>query len=412
MTERSATAAVEVAADPVTAFQVFTEEIDLWWVRNPINFWDSGRVTAMRIEPGVGGRVLEVYSGDDVLELATITEWEPGARLGYRSSVDDTETRIDFAAVDGGTRVTVVQSLVRDDGKAFYFWPRVIRWIPAWVARRSTAPRTPRELDRLTIALSYDDPSAAARWLHTVFGLDSWDSHPRRGRQPFVDRAQRRLSRRTPRQAHRPTPHHDRPQRLGVRRRPRHPLRPSPGGRRQDHHRDPPLRLHQLRSRRPRWPPLDLRPSPAHDGVTGTPSPAAASPTASPGRRHRRRPASARSAFTRDLLQLLDRRGFDAAPRSLGRHDGSRDILTYQDRWVPAKPERSADYQLAAVGVLIGAFHDAARGTFLAAHQDVVRHTRSRPDQRRRPRQRPARLSDMWVWAGLLGAGSAGVSLA
>jgi hypothetical protein len=27
-----------------------------------------------------------------------------------------------------------------------------------------------------------------------------------------------------------------------------------------------------------------------------------------------RRPASARSAFTRDLLQLLDRRGFDAAP--------------------------------------------------------------------------------------------------
>ena len=184
MTERSATASVEVASDPATAFQVFTEEIDLWWVRNPINFWDSGRVTAMRIEPGVGGRVLEVYSGDDALELATITEWEPGTRLGYRSSVDDTETRVDFAAVDGGTRVTVVQSLVRDDGKAFYFWPRVIRWIPAWVARRSTAPRTPRELDRLTIALSYDDPPAAARWLHTVFGLDSWDSIPAEGENP------------------------------------------------------------------------------------------------------------------------------------------------------------------------------------------------------------------------------------
>jgi hypothetical protein len=67
MSELSATASVEVAADPGTAFRAFTEEIDLWWVRNPINFWDSGRVTAMRIEPGVGGRVLEVYSGDDVL---------------------------------------------------------------------------------------------------------------------------------------------------------------------------------------------------------------------------------------------------------------------------------------------------------------------------------------------------------
>ncbi|HET6985869.1 MAG TPA: VOC family protein [Kribbella sp.] len=184
MTEMSATASVEVAADPGTAFQVFTEEIDLWWLRNPINFWDSGRVTAMRIEPGVGGRVLEVYSGDDALELATITDWEPGVLLGYRSSVDDTETRIGFEAIDGGTRVTVVQSLVRDDGKAFYFWPRVIRWFPAWVARRDTAPRTPRELDRLAIALYYDDPAAAARWLHSVFGLDSWDTIPAEGEQP------------------------------------------------------------------------------------------------------------------------------------------------------------------------------------------------------------------------------------
>jgi uncharacterized glyoxalase superfamily protein PhnB len=184
MTELSATASVEVAADPATAFRAFTEEIDLWWLRNPINFWDSGRVTAMRIEPGVGGRVLEVYSGDDVLELATITDWEPGVLLGYRSSVDDTETRIDFEAVDGGTRVTVVQSLVTPDGKAFYFWPRVLRWLPAWVARRDTAPRTPRELDRLAIALYYDDPAAAARWLHEVFAIDSWDTIPAEGEEP------------------------------------------------------------------------------------------------------------------------------------------------------------------------------------------------------------------------------------
>lgn len=182
MTEPSATASVEVPVDPGTAFEVFTAEIDQWWLRNPISFFDSGRVRAMRIEPGIGGRVMEVYTADDVLERATITEWQPGTRLGYRSSVDDTETRVDFEAVAGGTRVTVVQSLVTDDGNAFYFWPRVIRWLPDWVARRAgESGKPPREIDRLSIALYYEDPAAAARWLHEVFAINSWDTLPAEG---------------------------------------------------------------------------------------------------------------------------------------------------------------------------------------------------------------------------------------
>jgi uncharacterized glyoxalase superfamily protein PhnB len=185
VTEQSATASVEVAADPSTAFRIFTEEIDLWWVRGPINFWDSGRATAMQIEPGIGGRILEVYaSPDDVLELGKITAWEPGALFAYRSSVDDTETQISFDALDGGTRVTVVQSLVQGGTTAFYFWPNVLPWVSQWTARRDSAPRTPRELDRLAIALYYEDPAAAARWLHTVFGLESWDKIPAEGETP------------------------------------------------------------------------------------------------------------------------------------------------------------------------------------------------------------------------------------
>jgi uncharacterized glyoxalase superfamily protein PhnB len=184
MTKQSAEASVEVAADPATAFRIFTEEIDLWWVRGPINFFDSARVTAMRIEPGVGGRILEVYTPpDDVLELGTITDWEPGAMLAYRSSVDDTETRIRFDALDGGTRVTVVQSLVQGGSKAFYFWPNILHWVPQWIDRR-TVPDSPRELDRLSIGLYYEDPAGAARWLHAVFGLDSWDKIPAEGEQP------------------------------------------------------------------------------------------------------------------------------------------------------------------------------------------------------------------------------------
>lgn len=53
---RSVMSEVEVAVGPATAFEVFTEEVDLWWVRGPINFsGHADRVLAMRIERGPGG---------------------------------------------------------------------------------------------------------------------------------------------------------------------------------------------------------------------------------------------------------------------------------------------------------------------------------------------------------------------
>ena len=65
---------VEVPVPPGVAFSVFTDELDLWWVRGPINHFSGGRMRAMRCEPEVGGRLLEVYdeAGDDVLELARV----------------------------------------------------------------------------------------------------------------------------------------------------------------------------------------------------------------------------------------------------------------------------------------------------------------------------------------------------
>ena len=43
MTESSASAAVNVPVDPISAFTAFTDEIDSWWVRGPINFFDGRR---------------------------------------------------------------------------------------------------------------------------------------------------------------------------------------------------------------------------------------------------------------------------------------------------------------------------------------------------------------------------------
>jgi uncharacterized glyoxalase superfamily protein PhnB len=183
VTEKSASAAVQVAVEPESAFTAFTDEIDSWWVRGPINFFDSGRAVAMRIEPGVGGRVLEIYDEErgDALELGRITVWEPGVQLTYRSLVDDTEVDVRFDAAEGGTRVRVTQTLLPGGERAFFFWPNVLRWLVPWCDERDRARSGRREIARLSIALYYDDPADAARWLADVFQLGSWSGIPAEG---------------------------------------------------------------------------------------------------------------------------------------------------------------------------------------------------------------------------------------
>lgn len=180
MTDKSASAAVTVAVEPTSAFTAFTDEIDSWWVRGPINFFDSGRAVAMRIEPGVGGRVLEIYDDaqGDALELGRITVWEPGVQLTYRSLVDDTEVDVRFDAVEGGTRVRVTQTVLPGGERAFFFWPNVLRWLVPWCDVRDDVRPARREIARLSIALYYEDPAGAARWLARVFQFGSWSGIP------------------------------------------------------------------------------------------------------------------------------------------------------------------------------------------------------------------------------------------
>ena len=50
-------------------------------MRGTINFFRAGRAVAMRIEPGVGGRVLEIdgEARSDALERGLITVWKDSA---------------------------------------------------------------------------------------------------------------------------------------------------------------------------------------------------------------------------------------------------------------------------------------------------------------------------------------------
>jgi uncharacterized protein YndB with AHSA1/START domain len=106
---------VEVAVDPLTAFDVFTAEIDTWYVRGPWSWNDPDRAVGIRIEPGVGGRWLELWdeAGDEGFEIGRVQVWEPGRRLvmTYRSRwlppEPSTEIEVRFDAVAEGTRVVL-----------------------------------------------------------------------------------------------------------------------------------------------------------------------------------------------------------------------------------------------------------------------------------------------------------------
>ncbi len=175
---------VEVAVDPATAFLAFTDEMDLWWERGYINFWsDAGRVVAVRCEPGVGGRIIEVLddaSGGTVFERGRITQWEPGARLAWENDFDDVITEVRFEPAPAGTRVVVEHTVPaggRDAGGTA--WSRVVpKWFGRWCARRDHASRTPDDLARVSLVVAYERPAAATRWLHAVFGLGDADDLP------------------------------------------------------------------------------------------------------------------------------------------------------------------------------------------------------------------------------------------
>ena len=141
-------ASVEVALDPVTAFAVFTEEINRWWRPGPMNWNDSARAVGIHIEPGVGGRWIEVYdeATGEGFECGRITVWEPGIRFVflYRDAghtIDDTEVEVRFEAIDGGTRVTLehrgwdkVLSNIATQKREIkrWGWANILGWYKEW----------------------------------------------------------------------------------------------------------------------------------------------------------------------------------------------------------------------------------------------------------------------------------------
>jgi uncharacterized protein YndB with AHSA1/START domain len=111
-----ATVSITVAVAPAVAFEVFTQETDLWW-RRGLRYGLAGRRPgSLSLEPGPGGRLFESFetpSGTQVYEAGRVTVWQPPSRLVFTwrnanfAAEESTEVEVLFEPTHTGTRVTV-----------------------------------------------------------------------------------------------------------------------------------------------------------------------------------------------------------------------------------------------------------------------------------------------------------------
>jgi hypothetical protein len=158
-----------VAVDPETAFELFTAEVDAWWRRGPRHRFSATRAGVMRFEPGVGGRLLEVYNDaqSNAYEVGRVLVWKPAERLVFEwrgvdfAPGESTEVEVRFQRVAGGTEVALEHrgwdKLRRDhparhglEGNAFtsmvgLWWAELLTLLRARGARRREPARAFRE---------------------------------------------------------------------------------------------------------------------------------------------------------------------------------------------------------------------------------------------------------------------------
>lgn len=113
MTNRSVVVSIEVDAAPSLAFDVFTTQMDRWWLRGPKHRFQAPWNGTLVFEPGPAGRLFEQYADGTAFVIGRVLRWAPGERivLSWRlpsfADAEVTEVDIRFDAIEGGTRVSV-----------------------------------------------------------------------------------------------------------------------------------------------------------------------------------------------------------------------------------------------------------------------------------------------------------------
>lgn len=120
--------ALRVPADPMRAFEVFTQEIGLWWQPSGLFKVSSAGDGRLAFEPGEGGRLFTTFEDGSTFEIGRISVWEPGKRLVFAwrqanfAPGQSTQVEVGFEAVADETRVSIEH--------------RAWDTIPAWHAAR------------------------------------------------------------------------------------------------------------------------------------------------------------------------------------------------------------------------------------------------------------------------------------
>jgi uncharacterized protein YndB with AHSA1/START domain len=106
--------AIDVGVEPSVAFEVFTTELDAWWGRGPRFRFVPPYAGTMRLEPGLGGRLLHVVDGGErAFEVGRFEAWEPPERVAFTWRLPSfrpgqlTRVEVRFEPVAAGTRVSV-----------------------------------------------------------------------------------------------------------------------------------------------------------------------------------------------------------------------------------------------------------------------------------------------------------------
>jgi uncharacterized protein YndB with AHSA1/START domain len=104
---------IRVAADPLTAFEVFTQEIALWWRPSGLFEITPRGDGALRFDGGEGGRLVTALPNGKEFEIGRITAWSPGKILAFTwrqatfAADQLTHVEVRFEALGDQTRVSV-----------------------------------------------------------------------------------------------------------------------------------------------------------------------------------------------------------------------------------------------------------------------------------------------------------------
>jgi uncharacterized protein YndB with AHSA1/START domain len=107
---------VTVPLGPHAAFRLFAERMGDWWPgeTHSVSARHGARPRAVTVTPRPGGHVTETTPDGRQARWATITAYEPGARLafdwhvGQRPDEEATQVEVTFTPVETGTRVDLV----------------------------------------------------------------------------------------------------------------------------------------------------------------------------------------------------------------------------------------------------------------------------------------------------------------